>query len=222
MGRRGAVALCVGTLLLGAGALAPRLLRASAVTSGTPVRLDAVTVPIALAPGQRVCIGGVTLDTDSERARLTLLSADAGVTRLRLTASAPAYRSEGSVPLTPAQDTARPLDVALTPPHAATLGSVCLATSGAGSVQLAGTADPRALTRLHATLDGAPQTQAFSLTLLEARERSPLARVGQLVSRAAALSPAGPWLFWLLMPLLVLGMPALVVAALALALRDET
>lgn len=225
MDRRAAtvlVALCLGTVLVGTAALLPRLLEKHAATSSTPVRRDAATVPLTLAPGSRLCVQQVTLDTDGEVARLALLSVDRSG-RLRVTAAAPGHRSDGSVALAPHAPggEAALVDVPLTPPPSARIGEVCLATSGA-TVQLAGTADPRALTRSTGTLDGTPQREAVSLTLLEARPRSSLARVGQFADRAAALSPAGPWLFWTLLPLLALGVPALVAAALYRALRDPS
>ena len=213
--------LCIVVIVLGAAAMLPRLLREYPATSSTPVRRDAVTLPLELAPRQPVCLDGVTLDTDSEIAQLTLLHVGATGARMRVTATAPSYRSEGSAVLAPLQAGANPIDVPLTPPRTATIGRICAVTSGPARVRLAGTADPRALTRTQVTYGGAPLRQAPALTLTEARARSPLARVGQLVDRAAALSPAGPWLFWTLLPLLVLGLPVLVITALLLALRAE-
>ncbi len=161
------------------------------MTSGTPVRLDAETVPLTLAPGQRLCDDGVVLDTDSERAQLTVLRVDGPGGHLHVTATSSGYRSTGSVALAPQEAGVRPIEVPLAAPRAAVIGQVCLTTSGAGALQLAGTVNARALTRSHGTLDGVPQPQAFSLTLLEAHERAPLARIGQFATRAAALSPRG-------------------------------
>jgi hypothetical protein len=153
---------------------------------------------------------------------VTVLHVGSGGAQLRVEASAPGgYRATGSAKLAPLGDGAERTDVALAPPPAAVSGTVCATVDGAEPITLAGTGDPRALVHTHGMLDGAPQQAAFSLTLLEARERSPLARTGQLADRAAALSPFGPWWFWLLAALLVLALPALVVAALSRALRDE-
>ncbi|HEV7772187.1 MAG TPA: hypothetical protein VGO48_02725 [Conexibacter sp.] len=215
-------AVFVVVLLLGAATqFLPRLTQRGDVVSSTPVRADLASVqPIVLAPGARACLEQVTLDAAARIAQVTIASTAGGNagTRLALETSGAGDRATATAIVAPGQ--AGPLDIPFTPPPHGAIGTVCVRNTGAHRVALAGTADPRALTRSTIVIDGARQGQAFSLTLREAGDRSLLNRVSQLVDRTAALSAVGPWLLWLLIPLLLLGVPAGVVAALRIALRD--
>jgi len=213
---------CAAAIVAGALALLlPALLAARTATSSTPVRHDLVAHDIALAAGQRVCVANVPYDRDSAVARLWVRRAPDGGA-LRVVATAPRYRARGDAVLAPTQATAggTAVDVRLAPPATAIAGTLCATNAGSGPIVLVGTDQARAIERTSASLDGTPLRQAPSLSLLEARERSVLARTGELLDRAAALGPFGPWLLWALLPLVVLGVPALVVTALLRALRD--
>jgi hypothetical protein len=215
-------AVCAAAIAVGAAAaLVPALLRDGAATSSTPVRRDPVAHDVVLAPGQRVCVAAVPFDRDSAVARLWTRRVAGPGSTLRIVAAAPGHRATALVALAaqraPGSGTA--VDVPLTPAPRPLLGTLCVTNDGGGAVALVGTDHPRATVRSSASLDGAPIAQAPSLTLLQARERSVLARTSELIDRAAALSPFGPWLFWTLIPLLLLGLPALVVTALVRATR---
>lgn len=224
--RPGAVAAVCATLIgVGAAiAFVPALLRDTTATSSTPVRRDGVAHDIVLAPAHEVCVGSVTFDRDSARARVWLRRVDGADAALRVSARAPGYRASAVATVPPAARTggAEPatLDLPLDPPTRSTLGTLCLASRG-GRVTLVGTDHPRAIVHAGPTLDGAPIARAPSVTLLDDDRRSPLARTPQLVDRAAALSPFGPWLFWALIPLVLLAVPALVVLALHRALAAD-
>ena len=213
-------AVCAATIAVGAAAtLLPALLNDGTATSSTPVRRDQVVRTVALAPDARVCVADVPLDRDSAIARLWTQRVAGPGSTLRVVAAAPGHRASALVVLA-AQRTAgsgTAVDVPLAPAPRSLLGTLCVTNVGAGAVALVGTDQARATVRSSASLDGAPLPQAPSLTLLQARERSPLARTSELVDRTAALSALGPWLFWALIPLLLLGLPALVVTALVRA-----
>jgi len=214
--------VCAAAIVVGALAiLLPALLRAHAATSSTPVRRDLVAHDVALAGGQRVCVANVPFDRDSAVARLWVRRAPDGGA-LRVVATAPRYRARGDAVLAPTQATTggTAVDVRLTPPATATAGTLCATNAGTGRIALVGTDQARAVERTSAALDGTPLRQAPSLSLLQARERSVLARTGELLDRAAALGPFGPWLLWTLLPLVALGVPALVVTALLRAMQD--
>jgi hypothetical protein len=209
--------------LVAAGKIVPALLEDTTATSSTPVRRElAGDAVVSLAAGQSGCLSAVPFDRDSGVAQLAVRRVAAPGALLRLTATAPGHRAHARVRL-PAHGvrTYRPeVSVPLRPPARSLVGSFCASNAGPGGVELIGSGDPRALTRTRATIDGAPQRQAFSLALLDARRRSTLARTPDLVERAAALSPVGPWLLWTLIPLVVLGVPLLVGTALARSLRE--
>jgi hypothetical protein len=215
-------ALFVLVLLLGAVTqFLPRLTQRGDVVSSTPVRADLAAVhPIALAPGARACLDQVTLDAAARIAQVTIASTVGGNdgTRLALETSGVGTRATATVVVPPGM--AGPLEIPFTPPAHGAIGTLCVRNVGHHRVALAGTGDPRALTRSTIVVDGQRQGEAFSLTLREAGDRSLLDRVSQLVDRTAALSAVGPWLLWLLIPLLLLGVPAAVLVALRIALRD--
>ena len=207
-----------------AAKLIPSLLRDTTVTSSTPVRRElGGDLALPLAAAQRTCLGAVPFDDDSAVAQLYVRRVRRPGAALEVTAAAPGYRSAAHVRLAPhgVRVYEPEVSIPLTPPNASAVGRLCVRNAGPGAVELIGTADPRALTRTTASIDGVPQRTAFSLRLIGAHGRSPASRTPQLVDRAAALSPFGPWLFWALIPLLALGVPSLVGAALYLALREQ-
>jgi hypothetical protein len=217
-----ATALFVAVLLVGAVTqFLPRLTQQGDVVSSTPVRADLASVhPIVLEPGARACLGDVTFDPAVRVAQLTLAPSATGSapTRLTLVASGPGYRAMATTTLVRGQGGR--LDVPISPPRDGVLGTLCVRNDGRHTTALAGTADPRALTRSAIVVDGERSGQGFSVILREAGGRSLLSRTSQIVDRTAALSAVGPWLLWLLIPLLALGMPAAVAMALRLALRE--
>ncbi|HMJ03843.1 MAG TPA: hypothetical protein VK506_12935 [Conexibacter sp.] len=217
-------AVCAAAIVLGAvGALLPALLEDDVGTSSTPVRRDLVAHDVTLAPDQRVCVANVALDRDSAVARLRVRRVPAAGATLRVVATGPGHRAAGIVVLGAQGASAEgaAVDVPLAPPPRSLVGTLCMRHEGGGTVELVGTDHPRATVRSSASLDGVPLRQAPSVSLLQARERSTLARTSELVDRAAALSPFGPWLFWALIPLLLLGLPALVVTALWRAMAAD-
>lgn len=215
-------ALFLAVLLIGGlTQFLPRLTQAGEVVSNTPVRSDFASVqPIVLTPGARACIDEVTFDPAVRAAQLTFAPSPSGSapTQLTLEASAPGYRTSATTKIVRGQGGR--LDIPFAPPRRGAIGMLCVRNSGRRSTALAGTADPRALTRSTIVVDGERTGRAFSVTLHEAGGRSLLSRTSQLVERTAALSAVGPWMLWLLLPLLLLGAPAGVLLALRLALRD--
>lgn len=217
-------AVCAGAIALGGAVmLVPPLLHDGTAISSTPIRSDRVAHDVTLARGERVCLDQVALDRDSAVARLLVRRAPEPGAALRIEVAAPGYRGSGrvAVPPHPATADGSTLNVPLSPsPPRSTIGTFCAQNVAGARLTLVGTDQARALTRSRASLDGVPLAQAFSLTLVQAERHSTLARTPELIDRAAALSPFGPWFFWAMLPLLLLGVPLLVVAALYLALRS--
>jgi len=216
-----AIAVLVAVVLLGMAALfVPWLTRQREAISATPVRKELVApTTVALSAGQRACLDGVSFDPDAQVAEVTIATAATAAARLSLTTAAGGYRARSIAHVAPGQ--AGPVAIPLAPPRRSAIGTLCLRDAGRSAVSLAGTVHPWALVRPKMTLDGQPVAEAFSLTLREAGQRSLLDRVPQLADRAAALSAVGPWLFWLLIPLLLVGAPVGVIAAFWLALRER-
>ncbi|MBS1868509.1 MAG: hypothetical protein JSS99_02500 [Actinobacteria bacterium] len=200
----------------------PWLTRAGEATSSTPVRTELLAPhAIVLRAGQRACVASVPFEPRGRVAQVTIARAARVPTRLALETSAGGGYRASALARVPARY-AGTLDVPFAPPPRSTIGTLCVRNPGPRTVALAGTVHPWAIVRPRMTLDAQPVAEAFTLTLHEASRRSLLARVPQLVDRATALGAAGPWLLWLLIALLVVGLPAAVTAALWLALRAPT
>ncbi|MGN6187701.1 MAG: hypothetical protein ACTHOE_02280 [Conexibacter sp.] len=212
-----ALLLAVALVALGTQAL-PRALRANVPTSGTPVPFGSdVAATIPLGPSAQACEPRIALDPSGARATIAAHPTGAhGGPPLRLTLSGAGYRAQATIPGGYRQDA---LTVAVTPPPRALIGSACVRNVGRRPVSLLASGSPRVLTRTRASVDGREHAAAFMLTFSERGVRTPLARTGDLIGRAATFSAVGPWLYWLLLPLLLLGVPLAVAAALLLALR---
>jgi hypothetical protein len=213
-----AAALCIAVIVLAlATQIVPWLTMQRDVVSSTPIRNELTFLqPIVLHAGQRGCLDDVTLDPSTQVARLTIGRAPLSGGRLSIETAGPGYRAT----VTARTSQSGQLDIPFSPPRRGVVGTLCARNAGRGTIELAGTADSRALTRSSIAIDGVQHPEAFSLTLLETGRRSYLDRVPQLVDRVTALSALGPWFLWLLVPLLVVGVPAGVIAALYLALRE--
>jgi hypothetical protein len=216
------VAVLLAVLLLGgATQFLPWLTRSRDALTSTPVRTEVAGAQmVALRTGQRACLDDVPLEASTRVAQVTIARAAPGETRLSLETAGGSYRARTTARIPPRQT--GQLDIRFSPPRRAAIGVLCVRNAGRGTVALAGTDHPWALTRSTMTVDGEPRARAFSLTLREADRRPLLGRVPQLADRAAALSAVGPWLLWLLIPLLVVGVPACVIVALRLALREPS
>jgi len=177
---------------------------------------------IALPGGSTACIAPVRLDRDAGRAQLLIVSRH-GSPPLRIVASAPGYRS--STTAAPAGTGVDELLTApLTAPRRAVDGRLCVLNRGTHAIALVGTNEARSLTSAVTTVDGAPPAgRAHAvLELLEPRDRSPGASLGELARHLSVLSGgmAPAWLLWILGLVLVLGAPIALFGALALAVRD--
>ncbi|MDW5593653.1 hypothetical protein VSS74_04855 [Conexibacter stalactiti] len=214
-----AVVLCAAAVLLLAFfvELLPRLTRDQRGIASTPVPTgarNATTLP--LEPGQRVCLDGVVVSPDSEVLQLMLDPAEPlPAPPLRVTVNGIGYDAAATV-----RADEHTLRVPLDPPDETLAAAVCVANRGRRTATLAATADPRVLQRTRATpYGGYPLAVAFQATFTEAEPRSMLGSLDTTAERAATFNALGPWALWLLLPLLGLGVPALLLGAYYLALR---
>jgi len=211
--------VAVMALALAGGAL-PRLEGARPAITGTPVppgMRNEVAIP--LAPGERVCMRDVVVDRGT--GRVSLVAPPDGATARRLVVELRGERLHVARAVTLGPDEAL-AEVEIAPLRSDVTAMVCARNAGAAPLQLAGTADPRVLVVREATRDGRrlADPAAFVLTFRAPHATTPVERLSQTVARAAALSAVGPWAYWFLLAL-VLAVPAVVLAALALALRDD-
>jgi hypothetical protein len=214
-------------VLAGAAVLwAPFLLRSRPVITSTPSpgprasRLD-----VGLRPGSEACVSRVAIDHATAQIQVVVASRRPGTARLVMEARAPGYRGSGTVTL-PVSNGVTAARARIEPPPRDIVGTVCLRNAGSERVALLGTNEATSIGLSQTSVDGRSlgSGQGAKLTVLEARNRSILARLGTIVHRAAdftgGLMPF--WLAWPLVVLLVLGTPFAIFGAFWLALRDET
>lgn len=200
----------------------PWLTRDRAATTGTPTPppFSAIT-PIALAPGEEICQTLVAFETDTRTA--TVLSAEdvEDGPPLRIVARAAGWESAGEVE--GGYDEFAALQAQLDPPPADALGEVCVTNEGERRVRLQGTEEGRVQTRSVTELEGEPIVPRMALLLGQGADRSIADRPGQILERVAAFKPpiVGTWSLALLALLVVLGVPALVVFAVARGIADD-
>jgi hypothetical protein len=218
---RAAVVGAIGLLIL---VLAlewlPRLTRSTHVITSTPVPTgmrEAAEIP--LAPGQTACMDGIAVAPESRRLKLGV---DPRLRRLttplQVTLRGPGYSE--TVRVAPADDHVLVLPVE-TPARTA-VAQLCVRNAGDEATALAATADPRVLQRTRAAVDGgAPMGAAFLATFTEGETSTPLSRTGATIEQTATFSALGPWAFWIALPLLALGVPALLLRAFYVSARED-
>jgi hypothetical protein len=178
------------------------------------VRLDA---------GDQVCLSEVAFNTDSEIVDFTALGQGKAGPPLEVTVEADdGYSSRASVGggyVLPAR-----LRAPIEPPAASVIGELCVENVGKRRVDLLATADPRTgVARPDALLDGEPAPAKPSVRLLAADSGSVLSRASQLIGRAAAFKPTvlGEPFLWLVVLLVVAGVPALAAYAALSSFRER-
>ena len=200
----------------------PWLTRDRPATTGTPTPppFTAIT-PITLKPGEEACQSLVAFETDTRTA--TVLSAEnvEDGPPLRIVARAEGWESAGDV--AGGYGEFAGLQAQLDPPPDDVLGEVCVTNEGDERVRLQGTEEGRVQTRSETSVDGEPIVTRMALLLGQGADRSIADRPGQILERVAAFKPplVGTWSLALLALLVLLGVPALVVFAVARGIADD-
>ncbi|MDO8184067.1 hypothetical protein Q5424_02715 [Conexibacter sp. JD483] len=196
--------------------LLPRMLRQERVIASTPVPTGSrQQTALEIGPDQRYCQEGIVFAPEGERLLLSLTQDSPLPTELTVTLRAPGYRQRVVV-----RPEGHQIGVPLDPPSKTVTGRLCVGNTGTTATQLAATDDPRVLARTKAVpWGGYPLAIAFDVTFTSADEKSMLQSLGTTADRAATFNALGPWALWLLLPLIGLGVPALLLGGWYLALR---
>jgi hypothetical protein len=219
-------AIGLGAVLLVALAewIVPYATREREQVSGVPVPAPYFEQSsVRLGGGEQVCLTDVAFDTDSQLVDFTALGERRAGPPLEVSVETDdGYSSRAAIDggySLPARLTAR-----IEPPAESAVGDLCIENAGRRTVGLLATADARTgVARPTALLDGEASPAKPSVRLLEADSGSVLDRAGQLVDRAAAFKPDAftePFL-WLVLVLVVLGVPALAVYAALSSFRER-
>jgi hypothetical protein len=199
----------------------PYLTRERETVSGVPVPKPlAVNEQVPLSAGQEACLDHVAFNRDSEIVEFTVLSRMRSGPPLRIRAAAGPYRTRAAVDRGYRAPAVVRADI--DPPEPSRLGRICLANRGRRAVVLLGTREPRTLSRAVTTIDGAPSAADISLRFLAAEPGTVPERLGSLVDRISAFKPTvlEQPILWLVLALVVVGVPALALYALAAGFRE--
>jgi hypothetical protein len=227
--RIGLPALCAGlaAVLILAGALIwyrPYMTAKRQVVAEVPEPAALFGVTPFVVPGHgQACMNAVTITPQSEIVRFGLRPvgpAPHGGPPIQLVLSAPGYHYVLHVPGGyPGGSVALPIS----PPHTAVVGTACFVNTGSGGVVLPGTVEPRTISRSSPTLvDGREAVGDIALSFVESRRQALGDRVGEIFAHASNLTDQllPTWLIWLFVVLVAFGVPAAIVSAIYVALRE--
>src|SRR4051812_5154275 len=219
------LALLAGCLVLAAGAVIkviPWLTDSRDLVSSVPGLPPLATVtPVTLDHGRRACATNVTIDTDAGRVVVTGSARHHPAPPLRVTASAPGYRSVGTAP--GGQPGIVSYSAPIQPPRHAVVGSVCVENDHATKIALTGTDEGRTNVTQTLVVDGRPVQRDLTMTILRARPTSYLSSFGTLLDRAATfkLGFLQGWMLWPVALIVFFGVPAVPLWALYRAFRAD-
>jgi hypothetical protein len=201
----------------------PFLTRDRETISSVPTPQPLVRQGVEVKPREQACIDEVTFDTDSEIVELAALKSRQPGPPLALAAEAVGYRAETSVD--GGYDQPAVMRAGLEPPQHSTMGTLCIRNAGDRPVDLLASNDPRTNSLRSTTrLGESPIVEDVSVRLLAADSGTVVERAGELVGRAAAFKPPvlGTPLLWLVLLLVVVGVPAGGLYALASSFRESS
>jgi hypothetical protein len=175
--------------------------------------------PVRLKPRSVLCMTKVTIDTDAGLAQFTAIPGSRPAPTLGVSAEGPGgYRSsETTVPggyRVPGAQKAP-----ITPPPHPLIGRVCVRNAGRTAISFVGTTEERTSGREQTVIDGRRVEPDVQLNLLERDTRTLLEGLPDVLRHMAAFkgSFVSVGLLWVLLLLVTLGVPALVLGAIAAA-----
>jgi hypothetical protein len=178
----------------------------------------------SLRPGGIACVRPVTLTPESRAARFRVNTKRGGPVPVEIVARGPGYRASNVVRDYPSPGDHLPI-VPLTPPPRELQGEVCARNVGERPLAVVGTQEIRSLVAAELLVNGAAVPgKDLELTMLEAERRTLLERPGDLVAHAQTLAAdfTPRWLLWVVLVLVVPGIPLAAAAGLlALSRRRD-
>jgi hypothetical protein len=176
---------------------------------------------VALLPlrgGQVACMDDAVLDPRSEQARFRVGTYFRPPVPLELTIAGGSYTERVAVPAD--YRDSEVIRVRIDPPAEAVAASICIRNLGGRRVALYASAD-RTNSRSTVFVDGRRVVPDFGIVFYEREPASILERLPTSVERATVLrGPLTPGLLWVMLGLLVIGVPVGVLLAFARSLRD--
>jgi len=222
----GACALLMVVVVVGA-VLAwyrPFLVRSRAVIAGVPAPGALFNVTDFRVPkGGRACMNSVTVTPQSRLAAFVLRPGEItsqGGPPLEVTLGAPGYTSSATVP---GGYPGGGVQLPITPPTRALVATICFANRGSGAVLLAGTDEPRTISRPKVKIDGRWVAGDIALTFYDVGDQSLTARLGALFSHASNLTDGfvPEWGVALIALMTAFLVPAAMIFAFYSSVRDD-
>jgi hypothetical protein len=219
-----ALGVGLGLLIACLAWFVPYLTREREAVSGVPVPPPFfVQEQVNLKPRSEACLSEVAVDTDADFAEFTVLTGKRPGARLAVAFEGQGYRETATVPAgyTPPTVVRAPLD----PPDRSVIGTLCIRNTGERRVALLGTSDARTVVARPTTqVDGEEVVPDVSVRFLSAESGSVLERLGEMMTRLASFNPGllgAPALLWLLLVLVVVGIPTAAIYAVLSSFRDS-
>jgi hypothetical protein len=200
----------------------PWLTKSRADTTATPTPPPfAAVAPITLKGGSVACENAVALATQTRAATILTAKFVGAGPRLRVVASAPGYEGVGTIAAGYRGEQA--LRVELPAPPRDAIGTICVENTGRRAIVLQGTTEGRIQNRSATSIDDKVIPAKMALILTEQTNRSLADRPGEILDRIAAFKPfyVGPVSLLLLGLLVLVGVPAGVLYAIARGIADE-
>jgi hypothetical protein len=216
----GCILVLVGGLVLFVPYLART--RRSVAEVPSPPALASIS-RFAVAPGKEACMSSVAITPTSRvaqfRLRTRTRTAQAGA-RIELILRGSGYETRTRV----AEGRTSPLvAVPIVAPMHALIGTACFANRGRTTVLLAGTTEPRTISRSTTRIAGRAVAGDIALAFLDDRRRSLLDRASEIIGHASNLTDGlvPVWLIWILAVLVAFGVPVGTMAAFYLAMTED-
>jgi hypothetical protein len=216
------VAIALGLVALLAAGLAwgvPFLTGERDYVAVTPQPDPLFTVSlIPLRGGQVACMDDAVLDPRSEEARFKVGTYFRPPVPLELTIAGDSYTEHRTIS---EYEDSEVIRVPIDPPEEETAVSVCIRNLGDRRIALYAAAD-RTNSRSTVFVDGTPAPADFGIVFYEREPVSVLDRLPTSVERATVFrGPVTTDILWILLALMVVGVPAGILLAFGLSLRNE-
>jgi hypothetical protein len=176
---------------------------------------------IPLKARQRACLDAIALDARSGMARFQVGTNGKPTVPLEFQVSAPGYRAKTPIAASAYRDSDI-IQTRIPAPGRDVEATACVVNRGRGEVVLYASTGGE-ISASHDTIDGKPADLNWWLAFYEAHPTSIAHRAPTIAARMSVFRPGfvGPWLIWPLAALIVLGVPAAVLAVYGRALRDD-
>jgi hypothetical protein len=224
MRRTALLAVLAGVAVIAVGAIAwwkPFMTNARGYPASIPQPSPLYTIPfVDLKAGSQVCFDPAVIDTHSELAVFRVNTFKRAGGPIALTIDGPGYHEAARAP--GGYPDNEILHVPVQPPPHDLAVRICLKNEGARKIALFG-ADDQTKAPFKVSVDGVDSGVAVQFAFYERKPVSILDRLPTSFSRMQVFRPGfmGPWLFWPLAVICVLGLPAGALWALYRSIADE-